>query len=93
LEGEGEIELEYEISSKEENGMYETSLYIEQIQEKYKYYEFSLEILFNFENNKSAVYKIRVDEKTVIFKVRTKNKPTSAELDPNGWLLAKINEK
>jgi aminopeptidase N len=93
LEGEGEIELVYKISSKKENGFYKTTIYIEQVQEEYMYYEFPIEIILFSENGSSVSHIIDVNAKSTIFNVITENKPTIIELDPNSWLLATITEK
>ena len=93
LEGEGEIELEYKLITKKENGLYKTFVSIDQVQEKYKCYEFPIEIKLYFQNDQPSAHIIYVNEKSIIFNVSTKSKPTSVELDPNGWLLAKITEK
>ena len=93
LEGEGEIELVYEVSSQKENEVYKTIIYIEQVQEEYKYYEFPIEIVLNSESNSVVKHVIRVNGKETIFTVITENKPTSIEFDSNNWLLATINEK
>jgi aminopeptidase N len=93
LEGEGEIEIVYEISSQKENGLYKTIINIEQVQEEYKYYEFPIEILLISENDSSVKHIISVNAKETIFNVRTESKPTSIEFDPNSWLLARITEK
>jgi aminopeptidase N len=92
LDGEGEIVLEYKLKTRREKNLYKTYISIDQVQEKYQCYEFPLEIKLNFQNDQPSAHIIYVKEKSIIFNVSTKSKPTSVELDPNGWLLAKITE-
>ncbi|MBT8382974.1 MAG: M1 family metallopeptidase [Ignavibacteria bacterium] len=92
LEGEGQIELEYAISFKEENGSINTTIEIEQVQEDYEYYEFPLEIVFNFEKDESVSHLVNVKSSLTIFELTSDSKPT-IEFDPNRWLLASIVEK
>jgi aminopeptidase N len=93
LEGKGEIELEYELYSTEENGIYKTKMKIEQVQEEYQNYEFQLEIQLNFEKDEPVTHIFNVNSKSTIFEVKTKSEPKAIEFDPNNWLLASINEK
>jgi aminopeptidase N len=93
LEGEGEIELEFKVSTNKEMDLFETILNIEQVQEEYKYYEFPLEVRLNFSNSEPITHKIPVNTKFVRFKVKTNTEPILIEIDPNNWLLASITEE
>jgi aminopeptidase N len=93
IEGEGEIQLEYEVFFEKENDVLKTTLEIEQVQDEYQFYQFPLEIKLKFENNSTENHIVTVNSESTIFNVTTKSEPVSIKLDPNGWLLASITEK
>ncbi len=93
LNSEGGIELEYEISFQKEDKFINTVLEIEQVQDGYMYYEFPLELLFQFANEDSESHIVHINSQSTEFSINLKSQPLSIVLDPNGWLLASINEK
>jgi aminopeptidase N len=93
IEGEGEIELEYELFSEKNKATYITKIVIEQVQEEYQYYDFPMEIQLNFTKGEPVTHLININSKSTIFEVKTKSDPILIEFDPNSWLLASINEK
>jgi aminopeptidase N len=90
IEGEGEIELEYESKTTKVNNYYKTKIRLEQVQEEYQYYEFPIEVLLKFEGGEYEYYKYSVKSELTLFEIKSDGPVLSVELDPNGWLLASI---
>jgi aminopeptidase N len=94
LNGEGEIELEYEWDVYlTKNGLYKSTIVIEQVQEEYQFYDFPLQIRLNLRNDRQVERILRIESESELLVLNTEIEPISIKLDPDGWLLATISEK
>lgn len=90
--GEGIIELNCAWSAKKEGEEFISTIKIKQLQKGYDIYKFPLDIkLISEKESESETSTVLVDGKEVILKIKSKHKPAELMLDPDGWLLAKIN--
>jgi aminopeptidase N len=90
--GEGIIELNCVWSAKKEGEEFISTIKIKQLQKGYDIYKFPLDIkLISEKESESETSTVLVDGKEVILKIKSKYKPAELMLDPDGWLLAKIN--
>lgn len=90
--GEGIIELDCNWSTKKVKENYITIVKIKQLQKGYDIYKFPLDIKFVFDKaGTSQTSTNLIEGKEVTFNIESKNQPDQVILDPEGWLLAKIN--
>ena len=90
--GEGIIELDCVWSAQKEGEEFISTIKIKQLQKGYDIYKFPLDIkLISEKESESETSTTFVSGKEVILKIRCKYKPAELILDPDGWLLAKIN--
>jgi len=90
--GVGRIELSYEWGTEKFGDSYFTFLKINQEQEEYKEYHFSLEIALEYENN-TEYQKFYINNKTMQFRIESNQLPEDIILDPNNWLLITTEQK
>ncbi len=92
FKGEGIIELDGTWSVKKTGENFITTIKIKQLQKGYDIYKFPLDIkLVSANEDETKTSTVRMDGREVILNLESKNKPIDIILDPNGWLLAKIN--
>lgn len=90
--GEGIIELEYVWSAKKAGENFITTIKIKQLQKGYDIYKFPLDIKLIFDGEEEAqISTALIEGKEVTINLGSKSKPSQIMLDPDGWLLAKIN--
>lgn len=90
--GEGIIELGGTWSTQKNGDDFVTSIKIKQLQKGYDIYKFPLEIkLFYDREGETQTSTNLIEDKEVIFNLKSKNKPNKLIFDPDGWLLARIN--
>lgn len=92
FKGEGIIELDGTWSVKKTGENFITTIKIKQLQKGYDIYKFPLDIkLVSANEDETKTSTVRMDGREVILNLESKNEPIDIILDPNGWLLAKIN--
>ena len=84
--GVGRIELSYEWGVERFGDSYFTFLNVNQKQENYEEYHFSLEIALEYEND-TEYQKFYIDKKTLQLRIESNQLPEDIILDPNNWLL------
>ena len=90
--GEGIIELDCIWSVQKEGEEFISTIKIKQLQKGYDIYKFPLDIkLISEKESESDTSTTFVNGREVILKIKSKFKPAELILDPDGWLLAKIN--
>jgi len=90
--GEGIIELNCVWSVQKEGEEFISTIKIKQLQKGYDIYKFPLDIkLISEKESESGTSTTFVSGREVILKIKSKYKPAELMLDPDGWLLAKIN--
>ncbi|MCX6170957.1 MAG: M1 family metallopeptidase [Ignavibacteriales bacterium] len=90
--GEGIIELDCVWSVQKEGEEFISTIKIKQLQKGYDIYKFPLDIkLISEKVSESGISTVRIDGKEVILEMKSKYKPVDLILDPDSWLLAKIN--
>jgi aminopeptidase N len=85
--GAGKIQLEYTWENGKVESGYETIIVIDQIQEEYEDYNFTLEIAIQNENGQLEYRNFDIDSKSVQLKIKSEQEPEDLILDPNNWLL------
>ncbi|MCX6149753.1 MAG: M1 family metallopeptidase [Ignavibacteriales bacterium] len=95
FEGEGIIKLKYNFSIKSiDSTENEMTLTVKQVQKDYSVYKFPLEVMVKTENDEESFQKVfYVDKKEQTFKLSTSMKIKDILIDPNNWLLAKIQKE
>ncbi len=92
--GEGIINLQFNWKSENVDGIIKTDLQIKQLQNGYDIYKFPLDIKIFYENgNEPETKTIYISSRDEIFKITTKHKPITIELDPDRCLLAEFINK
>ena len=92
INGEGEIELEYEWDSEKNGNEFETTLIFNQVQSKYGTYHFPLEVLIQMENGEEERYTYHVKSRKTKFKLITDDNVEFVIVDPDNWLLMSARE-
>jgi aminopeptidase N len=92
INGEGEIELEYEWKSEKEGDEYENSLFIYQVQKEYDTYHFPLEVLIQLENGEEERYLFEINSGETQIEILTIDKVKFVILNPDNWLLMSARE-
>lgn len=90
--GDGRIELSYEWGVERFGDSYFTFLNVNQEQENYEEYHFSLEIALEYEND-TEYQKFYIDKKTLQLRIESNQLPEDIILDPNNWLLIKTEQE
>jgi aminopeptidase N len=92
FKGEGIIELDGTWSVKKIGENFITTIKIKQLQNGYDIYKFPLDIkLVSAKEEGSETSTVRIEGREVILNLESKNKTIDIILDPDGWLLAKID--
>jgi len=92
INGEGEIEIEYEWESQKTGDKYETKFQLYQVQEEYDTYHFPLEILMQMENSEEKRYLFEIDSRKTQIEIKTDDKVKFVILNPDNWLLMSARE-
>jgi hypothetical protein len=92
INGEGEIELEYEWKSEKKEDEYENSLFLYQVQKEYDTYHFPLEVLIQLENGEEERYLFEINSRETQIKIKTIDKVKFVILNPDNWLLMSARE-
>lgn len=91
--GNENIKLDYRWSIKKYSQTeYLIFLEIEQLQEKLSFYEFTLEVEFEYGADQSFTRKFKVDQKKQKFEIIVEHMPNQLIIDPKNWLLANIRD-
>ncbi len=90
FEGTGIIELNYNWNVVKENGLYQVKINLKQVQNEYKVYKFPLDVKFQFNDRTNTVKTFQIDSRQKQIKIEFDKEPVGISLDPNNWLLAKI---
>ena len=92
INGEGEIELEYEWESEKVGVKYENNFFLYQVQEEYDTYHFPLEILIQMKNGEEKSYLFEIKSRETQIEIKTDEKVKFVILDPDNWLLMSARE-
>jgi aminopeptidase N len=92
INGEGEIELEYEWESEKVGDKYENNFFLYQVQEEYDTYHFPLEILIQMKNGEEKSYLFEIKSRETQIEIKTDEKVKFVILDPDNWLLMSARE-
>ena len=92
INGEGEIELEYEWESEIAGDEFINSLFLYQVQEEYDTYHFPLEVLVQMENGEEKRYIFKINSRETQIQIMTDAKVEFLILDPDNWLLMSAQE-
>jgi aminopeptidase N len=91
--GEGNINLDYQWFFKNNsNGNYRISVELNQTQEKYKDYNFPLDIKFENSSDSSLSKRFYIISRDTTIETELNYKPSAIVLDPDNWLLANYNK-
>ncbi|MFZ0454090.1 MAG: M1 family metallopeptidase [Ignavibacteriaceae bacterium] len=90
--GEGNINLDYKWHAKNNsNGNYTISVELNQTQEKYKDYNFPLDIKFENNSDSGLTKSFYITSRDTTIKTELNYKPAAVVPDPDNWLLANYN--
>ncbi len=88
------IQLDYKwIIKKQSDDKHLIILELKQVQEKYPVFEFKLEVMFEYDNEKSFSKIFTINEKEKRIEILVDERPNQLILDPNNWLLANIKDR
>ncbi len=88
------IQLDYKwVIKKQSDDKLLIILNLQQMQEKYPIIEFKLEVMFEYDNEKSFSKIFNIKEKQKTIEILVDERPNQLILDPNNWLLANIKDK
>jgi aminopeptidase N len=99
FEGEGIINLSYKFSAnKNDNSsgkkdLYKTVIELNQTQDKYKIYNFPIDINFVNDDDSSVTKTFFITSRDTILETGLNYKPSKIILDPENWLLADYTNK
>ncbi len=91
--GDDQINLVYTWETEKEDNGFKVQLNLEQIQNDYPVYNFTIEAAFGFNGGEDVYMKFYLDSRSKDFEIKLDQKPDKLTLDPNNWLLAKIRDK
>jgi aminopeptidase N len=91
FKGEGIIDIEFSWRLENTGKSFSSQLFIDQVQNGYDIYKFPVDIKFIFEDGTESLEQVRVDSRKSSFIFGLNKKPVEVILDPDMWLLAKIN--
>jgi aminopeptidase N len=89
IKGVGRIEIAYDLGTEKFGDSYFTFLEINQEQEEYNEYHFSLEIALQYEND-TEYRTFNIDNKSMQLRIESKQLLEDIIIDPNNWLLISI---
>ncbi len=92
INGEGEIEIEYEWNSEKDGDEYKNSLILFQVQKDYDIYHFPLEVLIQLENGEEERYLFEINSRETQIEILTIDKVKFVILNPDNWLLMSAQE-
>jgi aminopeptidase N len=87
------IQLNYKwIIKKQSDEKYLIILDLAQKQERYPSFQFRLEVMLEYDNDRSYSKIFEVDQKERTIEIEVDERPNQIILDPNNWLLANIKD-
>jgi aminopeptidase N len=90
--GEGIIELESGWSSEKNGSEFNSEINIKQLQKGYDIYKFPLDIKLVYDKpDDFVISNFYISSKDTVINISSKKMPKHVYLDPDNWLLAKIN--
>jgi len=92
INGEGEIEIEYEWKSVKNGNEFESKFFVYQVQEEYDTYHFQLEVLIKMKNSKEVRYLFEIKSRETQIEIKTDNEIEFVILNPDNWLLMSARE-
>jgi aminopeptidase N len=92
INGEGEIEIEYEWNSEKEGDKYKNGLILFQVQKEYDTYHFPLEVLVQLENGEEERYIFEIKSRETQIEIKTDDEIKFVILNPDSWLLMSAQE-
>jgi aminopeptidase N len=90
INGVGKIELTYEWETEKFGDSFYNYLTINQEQEEYLEYHFSLEVAVQYDDD-VEYRKLNIDRRSQQIRIETAQLPEAIILDPNNWLLVSVN--
>ncbi|MCB9218697.1 MAG: M1 family metallopeptidase [Ignavibacteriales bacterium] len=94
FDGIGKIELEYNYKLMHPTNNYtDIELNIDQVQNGYETYNFTLDLDFYIENKRKIRKTVKIDERTENLKFNFNYRITKIDLDPDNWVAAEIQYK
>lgn len=87
------INLDYKWIIKSVDNKFKLILDLVQKQEEYDHFDFKLEVMFEYDDEKSFSKIVYVNNREMRFEFVLDNRPNQVILDPNNWLLANINDR
>lgn len=93
INGEGEIELEYNSSIVNSDNKVKIELGIEQVQDEYEVYHFPLDVKLMFADSTTKYFSFNISTKDTVLEIVSEKYPENIDLDPDAWLLASIKPK
>ncbi len=88
--GAGIIELKYDWKVENDGDSHKLFLSIDQTQSSYNSYDFLLDVKILFKDGGSALKVFRINKRHEKLEVNVPKEPAAITLDPNNWILAKI---
>lgn len=93
INGEGQINLDYNKIIVQTDSGYSTKLNLEQVQDEYDVYHFPLQIKIIYADSSFQNYRFYITKKDTTLNISSDKYPVDVELDPDNWLLANIRFK
>ncbi|NNG26284.1 MAG: hypothetical protein HKM87_02050, partial [Ignavibacteriaceae bacterium] len=92
INGEGEIEIEYEWRSVKNGNEFDSKFFVYQVQEEYDTYHFQLEVLIKMKNGKEVRYLFEIKSRETQIEIKTDDEIEFVILNPDNWLLMSARE-
>lgn len=93
INGEGEIELQYQTAVENSQKGYTVKIKLRQVQDEYGEYHFPLQVRLAFADSSEYSNRYYIASKDTVLKISVDKYPDDIELDPDNRLLATINLK
>jgi len=93
INGEGQIDLEYQTTIDSTLNGYSTKISLHQVQEEYAEYHFPLQVELTFADSAVSDFRYEITSEDTVLEINTNKFPIRTELDPDNWLLANIRMK
>ncbi len=90
FKGTGIIDLNYNWNVEKKSGLYQVKINLNQVQTGCKVYKFPLDVKVQFNDRTSSVKTFQIDSRQKQLEVEFDKEPVGITLDPDNWLLAKI---